>query len=163
MLNLKKILLSITILVFLFSFKFADAQGSNPGSEASSAAAELIEGVNALRVANGLSQLSVHPILMQIAQTEAEGIAAGMPGHWRPNNLTLGQWLLSLGYPLSGDLSLDGYRSENWITGPGLTVQDAITGWRGDDPHLNTMLSSNRSDIGAGVATSTDEWGQTVV
>ena len=99
---------------------------------------------------------------MQIAQIEAEGIAAGMGGHWRPDNITLGQWLLSLGYPLSGDLSLDGFRSENWVMGPGLTVQDAIKYWRGDDPHLNTMLSPNRSDIGVGVATSIDEWGQTV-
>ncbi len=121
------------------------------------------QAVNALRLSNGLPALNAHPVLMQIAQTEVEGIAAGMGGHWRPNNITLGQWLLSLGYPLSGDLSLDGYRSENWITGPGLTVQDAIRMWSGDDPHLNTMLSPHRSDIGAGVATSMDEWGQTVI
>ena len=130
--------------------------------ESSSAPAELINTVNALRLVNDLPPLNVHPVLMQIAQTEVDGIAAGMGGHWRPNNITLGQWLLSLGYPLSGDLSLDGYRSENFIMGPGLTVQDAISRWGGDDPHLNTMLSPDRSDIGAGAATSIDEWGQTV-
>ncbi len=131
-------------------------------SQSSSAPAELINAVNALRLANGVPSLKVHPVLMQIAQTEVDGIAAGMGGHWRPNNLTLGQWLLSLGYPLSGDLSLDGYRSENWVMGPGKTVQDAIISWGGDEPHLNTMLSPDRSDIGAGIATSIDEWGQTV-
>jgi LysM repeat protein/uncharacterized protein YkwD len=161
-LNFKKTLFFVAILAALFSFQIAEAQGSNPSSHASSVPGELINAVNALRAANGLPQIKVHPILMQIAQIEAEGIAAGMGGHWRPNNITLGQWLLSLGYPLAGDLSLDGFRSENWVMGPGLTVQDAIKYWRGDDPHLNTMLSPNRSDIGAGVATSIDEWGQTV-
>src|SRR5512145_2168931 len=65
--------------------------------------ADLINDVNTLRMANGLYALNVHPVLMQVAQTEANGIASGMPGHWRPTGLTLGQWLLSLGYPLSGD------------------------------------------------------------
>ena len=64
--------------------------------------------------------------------------------------MTLGQWLLSLGYPLSGDLTLDGYRSENW--GAASTSEDAINMWLGDEPHTNTMLSVERSDIGAGVA-----------
>jgi len=131
-------------------------------SQSSFSPTELINAVNALRLANGLPPLKVHPVLMQIAQTEVDGIAAGMGGHWRPNNLTLGQWLLSLGYPLSGDLSLDGCRSENFIMGTGLTVQEAINRWGGDDPHLNTMLSPDRSDIGAGAATSIDELGQTV-
>jgi LysM repeat protein/uncharacterized protein YkwD len=163
MLNIKKILPVLTVLVALFSFQIKDVKGTNRMSLSSSTPSELINAVNALRLANGLSSLKVHPVLMQIAQTEVEGIAAGMGGHWRPNNITLGQWLLSLGYPLSGDLSLDGYRSENWISGPGLTIQGAIRMWSGDEPHLNTMLSPYRSDIGAGVATSIDEWGQTVI
>lgn len=132
-------------------------------SSSASTADDLIQAVNALRISNGVPALPTHPILMQIAQIEAEGIAAGMNGHWRPNGLTLGQWLLSLGYPLSGDLSLDGYRSENWITGSGLTAEEAVQLWTGDEPHLNTMLSPHRSDIGAGVAISIDEWGQTVI
>ncbi len=112
--------------------------------------AEVIDAVNALRQAKGIPRLAVHPVLMQIAQTQANGIAAGMPGHWRPNNMTLGQWLISLGYPLSGDLTLDGYRSENWVAAR--TVEEVMAFWQGDAEHLNTMLSINRSDIGAGVA-----------
>lgn len=159
--TLNKILPLVIIMAVLFSVSIADAQGSNPVSRTPSTPTELIQAVNALRLSKGLPALNTHPILMQIAQIEVEGIAAGMGGHWRPNNITMGQWLLSLGYPLSGDLSLDGYRSENWITGPGLTASQAILMWSGDEPHLNTMLSPHRSDIGAGVAISTDEWGQT--
>ena len=76
--------------------------------------------------------------------------------------MTLGQQLLVLGHPLWGDLSLDGYRSENVVWGPGFTVQDAIRFWRSDDPHTDTMLSPNRSDIGAAVASGQDEWGFTI-
>ena len=114
--------------------------------------AEVIEAVNALRIANGLLPLNTHPVLMQVAQWEANAIAGGAPGHTRPNGLTLGQWLLSLGYPLSGDLSLDGYRSENWVAAQ--TAQQAVDIWLTDIPHMETMLSPDRSDIGAAVAVS---------
>jgi LysM repeat protein len=60
--------------------------------------------------------------------------------------------LLSLGYPLSGDLSLDGYRSENWVVAR--TAQEAVDTWLTDIPHMETMLSPDRSDIGAAVAVS---------
>jgi hypothetical protein len=32
-----------------------------------------------------------------------------------------------------------------------MTEANAVEAWQGDDPHTNTMLSPNRSDIGAGV------------
>ena len=112
--------------------------------------AEVIEAVNALRISTGQAPLKVHDALMQAAQVEAEGIASGMMGHWRPENLTLGQWLLSLGYPLAGDLLQDGYRSENWIASD--SAETAVLAWQGDDVHNNTMLSEFRTDIGAGVA-----------
>lgn len=119
--------------------------------------ADLITAVNTLRANNGLNTLSVHSALMQIAQTEANGIASGAPGHWRPTGLTLGQWLLSLGYPLSGDLSLDGYRSENWFyVSDTATIEEIITAWQGDAEHRETMFSEFRSDIGAGIATGPD-------
>lgn len=113
---------------------------------------EVIEAVNALRIANGLLPLNPHPVLMEVAEWEANAIAGGAGGHTRPNGLTLGQWLISLGYPLSGDLSLDGYRSENWIAAR--TGQEAVELWLGDGPHTNTMLSPDRSDIGAAIAVS---------
>ena len=114
--------------------------------------AEIIEAVNALRLSHGLNPLTIHPVLMQVAALQASALASseGAVGHERPCGLTLGQQLLSMGYPLLGDLSLDGYRSENWVAA--MTKDDAIAFWLSDDEHTNTMLSPNRSDIGAAVA-----------
>ena len=122
---------------------------------------EVIEAINNLRLSHGLAPLGVHPVLMQIGQMEAEGIAGGMGGHWRPNGLTLGQWLISLGYPLSGDLTLDGYRSENW--GFASNTEEAIAMWLSDDLHTNTMLSLDRSDIGVGIAFSGEDGSYIIV
>ncbi len=121
-------------------------------------AGELINAVNGLRLSSGLNALSEHPILMQVAQGQADALLAteGQVGHSRPNGITFTQQLLLLGYPLSGDLSLGGYRSENFIFGYQLSPGDAVEAWKGDDPHLNTMLSENRSDIGAGVSIAAD-------
>jgi hypothetical protein len=66
--------------------------------------------------------------------------------------MSLGQELLLKGFPLWGDLSMDGYRSENW--GIATTAEETINMWLGDDLHANTMLSEYRSDIGAAVAVS---------
>ena len=121
-------------------------------------ASELIAEVNSLRLANGLNALASHPILMQVAQSQADALLAteGAAGHSRPNGMTLTQQLLLLGYPLAGDLSLGGYRSENFVFGYGMTARDAVGAWQGDEPHTNTMLSPNRSDIGAGVSVGSD-------
>jgi LysM repeat protein len=45
-----------------------------------------------------------------------------------------------------------GFFSENIAAGVGLSAAEAVQIWTGDDPHLNTMISSNLQDIGAGVA-----------
>ncbi|HEY5730237.1 MAG TPA: LysM peptidoglycan-binding domain-containing protein [Anaerolineales bacterium] len=116
--------------------------------------ADVINAVNTLRLANGLNALAVHPVLMQVAALQANALAAseGAVGHQRPCGMTLGQQLLSLGYPLWGDLSLDGYRSENWVAA--MTIEQVMQFWQGDAEHLNTMLSPDRSDIGAAVTVS---------
>lgn len=151
---IKIIFILILTLTVLVPFQFVNAQEPTPATELLIAPtpAEVIDAVNALRLSYGLPMLAVHPVLMQVAQEEANGIASGNNGHWRPEGVTLGQWLLMLGYPLSGDLSLDGYRSENW--GMASTAEEAIQMWLGDDIHTNTMLSSERSDIGVGIAVS---------
>ena len=131
------------------------AQETTPEALVLPTPAEVINAVNTLRLSYGILPLAVHPVLTQIAQLQADGIASGSDGHWRPAGMSLGQWMMSLGYPLSGDLSLDGYRSENWVAAG--TAQDAINAWLGDDLHTNTMLSTERSDIGAGVATDGEQ------
>lgn len=149
--------LSLALLLLLAAL-LAPTQtvSAQPAREPSASA--LIAEVNALRVANGLAPLNTHPILMQVAQSQADTLLAteGAAGHSRLNGMTLTEQLLVLGYPLSGDLSLGGYRSENYIFSYGLTPQDAVKFWQGDDPHTNTMLSPNRSDIGAGVSIGSD-------
>lgn len=119
---------------------------------------DLIAEVNALRVANGLPPYIVNPILMQIAQDQANYMAAtGQVAH-RPG---LTQRLLAAGYPLAGDLSQGGFRAEN-ITGS-KTAAQAVQGWSGDAPHLNTMLSPNLAEIGAGVAQVGDRFYMVIV
>jgi len=133
-----------------------------PGQDGGHSPDDLIRAVNDLRLANGLEALSPHPALMGIAQWEADAILAGAPGHTRPPGYTLGQWMISSGYPLGGNIALDGYRSENWVGGRDMTAAEAITSWLGDAPHTNTMLSPHRSDIGAGVAVGQDDEGHPV-
>jgi LysM repeat protein len=73
--------------------------------------------------------------------------------HSGPGGIGLTDRLLAAGYPLAGDLSLGGFRSEN-ITGgaESMPAQAAVDKWTGDAPHLNTMISPNLTEIGAGVA-----------
>jgi hypothetical protein len=114
--------------------------------------ADIINAVNNLRMVNGLNILSVDPVLMAVAAEQASALAAseGAVGHERPCGMSLGQQLLVMGYPLWGDLSMDGYRSENWVAAG--TVEEVMAFWQGDEEHLNTMVSDFRSDIGAAVA-----------
>ena len=116
--------------------------------------AEVIEAVNNLRILNGLNVLAVHPILMDVAAQQANALAAsgGALGHQRPCGMTLGQDLLLRGFPLRGDLSQDGYRSENW--GNASSAEEIVAAWLRDDLHANTMLSPHRSHLGAAVAVS---------
>lgn len=116
--------------------------------------ADVINAVNNLRLSNGLNALAAHPVLMDVAAEQANALAAthGAIGHERPCGISLGQYLLMKGFPLWGDLSLDGYRSENWVAAG--TIEEVMAFWSGDAEHLNTMLSPNRSSIGAAVAVS---------
>jgi len=116
--------------------------------------ADVVNAVNELRLSEGLNALSIHPVLMEVAAQQAGALAAtqGMIGHQRPCGMTLGQQMLIMGFPLWGDLSQDGYRSENWTVAT--TVEQVISSWLGDALHTNTMLSPERSHIGAAVVVS---------
>jgi LysM repeat protein len=114
--------------------------------------ADIINAVNDLRGRNGLPMLAIHQALMEVAAQTANALAAteGAAGHYRPCNMTLGQLLLVRGFALWGDLSQDGYRSEDWVSAQ--TVDQAISFWLSDQLHSDTMLSEHRSHIGAAVA-----------
>ena len=149
---MRKLILCLLIFLVLFLPEKSLAQPSVfPPFQSS--ASDLIAEVNALRIANGLPPYSVSAILMGTAQAQADYMAAiGSVTHSGPGGIGLTQRLLNAGYPLAGDLSLGGFRAENITGGPNKTAAQAVQGWTGDAPHLNTMLSPNLTEIGAGVA-----------
>jgi uncharacterized protein YkwD/LysM repeat protein len=140
-------------------FSATDAKASKPlsitavGQQVDTDPYSLINEVNALRAANGLAAYSINPILMSTAQAHANYMAAtGVVSHTGAGGTTQVQRLLAAGYPLAGNLALGGLRSENITAGNNKSVQQAVQEWQGDAPHLNTMLSPNLREIGAGVA-----------
>ncbi len=120
---------------------------------ASFSASDLINEVNALRAANGLPAYQVNTILMSIAQQQADYMASIQTvTHYGADGTRPFQRALNAGYPLSGDVALGGFFSENIQAGLNLSAADAVSEWQGDYDHLNTMLSPDLTDAGAGVA-----------
>jgi hypothetical protein len=114
---------------------------------------DVIAAVNALRASHGLSAYGANSILMGTAQTQANYMAStGTVTHYGPDGSRPFQRALAAGYSVAGDLSLGGFFSENIEGDPNLTPQQVVGDWQGDAPHLNTMLSPNLQDIGAGIA-----------
>jgi hypothetical protein len=146
------LLLFVLTLLNIFPSKEAYAK---PARYPITTSAQMIEAVNNLRVSYGLAPLATHPILMQSAQSQADYMAAtGNVTHARPGGITYTQQLLSLGFPLSGDLSLGGFRAENILYSNGYLDWNGVPpGWQ-DDAHMNTMLSQNFTHIGAGISQS---------
>jgi len=122
-----------------------------------SSPSQLIDAVNNLRLSYGLPPLVVHSVLMQSSQSQADYMAAtGQITHARPGGISYTQQLLTLGFPLSGDLSRGGFRAENILSSSGPLVWDGIPpGWQ-DADHMNTMLSQNFTHIGAGISQGAD-------
>ncbi len=115
---------------------------------------DLINAVNVLRASNGLPSYSINSILMYTAQAQADFMAAtGNVTHTGPGGIGLTDRLLAAGYSLAGDLSAGGFRAENITSGgENSSAQSAVNDWTGDATHLNTMLSPNLTEIGAGVS-----------
>lgn len=146
-------------LIFLLALCLSpakEASANQPQSQITTPA-QLIDAVNGLRISYGLRPLTSHPILMQSAQSQADYMAAtGQVTHSRPGGGTYTQQLLSLGFPLSGDLSLGGFRAENILfTSAPLDWNVVPSGWE-DELHMNTMLSQNYTNIGAGISQGSD-------
>lgn len=145
-------LLSILFLLTFFNVSIVKKVAASPQKQIT-AAGQLIDAVNNLRLSYGLPALTSHPILMQSAQSQADYMAAtGQTTHSRPGGTTYTQQLLTLGFPLAGDLSLGGFRAENILnTGNPLVWDGVPPSWQ-DADHMNTMLSQNFTHIGAGVS-----------
>ena len=148
--------LGIILLVFVACLSsVSNIQAGSPGQPAlASSPIELVNAVNALRVSYGLPPYTINPILMTTAQAQADFLAlTGTMTHAGPGGIGLTDRLLAAGYPLAGDLSLGGFRSENITGGPeSMPAETAVQRWTGDAPQLTTMISPNLTEIGAGVA-----------
>ena len=140
--------------VCLFSVGRVGSTGLRAPLAQASDAYELIDAVNALRIANGLPPYNTHPILMGVSQAHAQYMAsAGTVTHYGADGSRPYQRALAAGYPVAGDLSQGGFFSENIIAGNSLSAQGAVERWLGDAPHTNTILSTYAQDIGAGAVT----------
>lgn len=155
---MRKVFALLLLILFLGSYLLTiDSVSASPRPQVTSPS-QLIDAVNSLRAANGLAPLAMHPILMQSAQSQADYMAAtGNVTHARPNG-TYTQQLISLGFPLAGDLSLGGFRSENILSTTGPLVWNGVPPAWQDAEHMNTMLSGNFTHIGAGISQSGDSY-----
>lgn len=151
--KIKNFIVVFSALLILMSNSAAHAQPVTvPRSESSPF--DLINAVNALRAAYGLPAYGINSILMFTAQNQADFMSANeVVTHSGPGGSTVTQRLLAAGYPLGGDLSLGGFRSENIIAiNDKMSADDAVSAWMGDAPHQYTMLSPDLTEIGAGFA-----------
>lgn len=146
-------ILLLAVMVAFSSPSVSQAESARKPTLASSPF-DLVNAVNALRASFGLAPYSISSILMATAQAQADFLAStGSMTHFGPGGIGLTERLLAAGYPLAGDLSLGGFRAEN-ITGgaESMPAEAAVDRWTGDALHLNTMVSQNLTEIGAGVA-----------
>lgn len=137
-------MISLGVLLVFFTFGL-------PTSKAQSGdASTLISSVNSLRVANGLAPYKVNSSLMAAAQAQSDYQASiGSTTHTGAGGSSPSGRAKAAGYGGGSRV----FVSENIAGGYNMTAERAVTLWQGDAPHLNTMLSPNYVDVGAGVAT----------
>ncbi|PWB49446.1 MAG: hypothetical protein C3F13_18760 [Anaerolineales bacterium] len=142
--RLAQISLGILVLLLLGSFLVpqpSQAQAGDPYA--------LIDAVNTLRLNSGLTPYKIDNTLMAIAQSHSNYQASiGSVSHIGPGGSRPRDRAAAAGY--GGGATF--FISENIAGGTDLSVDGAVQMWLGDDPHIQTMLSGNYQDVGAGVA-----------
>jgi uncharacterized protein YkwD/LysM repeat protein len=147
-------ILTLTLLALTWSLLLPrEAASARPAGQQITTPSQMVAVVNDLRLSYGVPPLAEHPLLNQAAQSQADYMAAtGNVTHTRPGGITYTQQLLALGFPLAGDLSLGGFRAENILYSSGYLDWNGVPpGWQ-DSAHMNTMLSTNFTHIGAGIS-----------
>jgi LysM repeat protein len=131
----------IVLLLFFGGARRSRAQAGDPYA--------LIDAVNNLRIGNGLPPYEINNTLMSIAQSHSNYQASiGQVTHIGAGGTRPRDRAAAAGY--GGGATF--FISENIAGGTDLSVDGAISMWLGDDPHIQTMLSPNYQEIGAGVA-----------
>lgn len=113
----------------------------------------LIAEVNALRASYGLAPYEVNNALTAIAQSHSEYMASsGSTTHSGPGGSRPYDRAVAAGYGGGAQV----YVSENIAMGVNLSPQQTVYEMWQDSQHLETMISSLYTDIGAGMAVSGD-------
>jgi uncharacterized protein YkwD len=111
---------------------------------------EMLQEINNLRSANGLSPLSINNYLMMSAQNHANWIAeTGQGGHTGEGGSTAYDRALAVGYGEGKQI----WVTENWAEGYNLSVYNCIYDSWNDAAHMDNMLTTWHNEFGAGVAT----------
>ena len=112
-------------------------------------AAEVVNLVNQVRASYGMPPYQVNSALMASAQAHSNFQASiGSITHTGAGGSRPVDRAAAAGYGRGMKI----YISENIYGGNNASPQQAVTWWKGDSLHLNTMISSNYTDVGVGVA-----------
>jgi LysM repeat protein len=140
-----------TFLVGLLGLVLVLGLNPAPISAQASSAYDVVAAVNDFRTAQGLPALQIDPILMSIAQSHSDYMAAtGTISHTGTGGSRPKDRASAAGF--GGGASF--FISENIAGGINLSIQSAIFQYWQDQAHLNTMLNPASRYIGAGVAES---------
>lgn len=116
-------------------------------------ALEVIAEVNALRAAGQLPPYQVNSVLMSVAQTHADYIAAsGVISHFNADGKAPYQRASAAGYSVAGDISKGGLFSEAIGSGAGLSASEVVGIWQDDGEDLKALINPELKDIGVGLA-----------
>ena len=145
------VFLAVLVLPFLGSRPAQAAKPTKtPQSNVGNSPYDVLNLVNQLRASKGLAPLQANAELMAAAQKHSEYQATVHSiTHYGPGGNSPKDRAAAAGY--GGGASF--FLSENIYGGSSATAQRAVTWWQGDAPHLSTMLGSQYTDAGAGVAT----------
>ena len=149
-------LLVIIIFLLIFAYATTTRAASEVKPDLAASPYDLVNAVNTLRASYSLDPYSISSILMSTAQNQADYMAAtGSVSHIGAGGSSVTDRLLAAGYPLAGELSLGGFRSENITSGSeNMSAQAAVDQWSRDSVHLTTMVSADLTEIGAGISVS---------
>ena len=147
---MRRIYLGLSIIFIVVALLSIDvpttaAQAGDPWS--------LIAEVNALRASYGLAPYEVNNALMAIAQSHSEYmVSAGGVTHSGPDGSRPYGRAVAAGYGGGAQV----YVSENVAMGINLSPQQTVYEMWQDSQHLETMISTLYTEIGAGMAVSGD-------
>jgi len=116
-------------------------------------ALEVIAEVNALRAAEQLPPYQVNSVLMRVAQSHADYIAAsGVISHFNADGKAPYQRAAAAGYSVAGDIASGGLFSEAIGSGASLSASQIVELWQDDSEDLKALTNPEFKDIGVGLA-----------